>query len=114
VEQNLAPISLRPSTQPVSSLPPARPGRTLTPGQIDAVRAAMQIFVEDDLHRGITVAHRRWCVACAAHRPSPGFVTYEQRSFCHPCATAYELARLSGAVSGPADYLQRRRSDRSA
>jgi hypothetical protein len=79
--------------------------RSPTPTQVAAVRSVMQLFVEDDLARGVTRHSRLWCVACASQQQAPGFVRYDGYWFCNPCATSYELARLSGTARVVADVL---------
>lgn len=83
--------------------------RGLTPGQIAAVRSAMQLFVEDDLARGVPDMRGLYCGACDRIRPSPGFIHYKEDGaaypLCNACATAYELARLDGEAAGIEQYL---------
>jgi hypothetical protein len=81
--------------------------RLLTPAQIHAIRAAMQVFVEDDLAGGASAASR-WCDHCRTPRPAAGFITYDGGDLCNDCATEYELARATGRVNDVAAFIARR------
>ncbi|MBI2760738.1 MAG: hypothetical protein HYX51_04855 [Chloroflexi bacterium] len=63
-----------------------------------AIAAVMRLFVEDDLVNGVSAERTMSCDACGAMRPAPGFIRYEQRQLCNPCATAYETRRARGLV----------------
>ena len=91
-----------------------RAARSLTPGQVQAIRTVMQLFVEEDLAAGPPRTRPRWCAGCEAPRPGAGFITYECADLCHGCATAYELARARGTVHTPGEFLMVRRATKHA
>ena len=93
---------------------PPREARTLTPGQVQAIRTVMQLFVEEDLAAGPPRTRSRWCAGCGAPRPGAGFISYECADLCHPCATAYELARARGTVQTAGEFLTVRRATKHA
>lgn len=107
---------------PRTAAPPVAPcqrreltpvGRALTAEQLDAVRAIMRLFVDDDLAKGISPARQLLCAACERWQSAPGFILYERSEFCNDCATDFETARLRGLARTAADYLnliQRRAS----
>lgn len=64
--------------------------------QETAIRAVMQLVVEDDRAAGWSARQRLHCDACRRPRPAPGFLTYDGRRFCNRCATSFELAHLYG------------------
>lgn len=79
--------------------------RTLTPTQEAAIRAVMQLFLDDDLAAENGPQEPRWCDRCAASRPGAGAVRYDTGSVCNDCATAYELARAGGRCRSLAEFL---------
>ncbi len=93
---------------------PAPVGRWLTPEQVRAVAAVMRLFVEDDLANGVSPSRGLWCDACERVRPAPGFIRYEQRQVCNPCATEYEIQRARGLVRSFKEYLTAIRARRNA
>ena len=93
---------------------PPREARTLTPGQVQAIRTVMQLFVEEDLAAGPPRTRSRWCAGCEAPRPGAGFIAYECADLCHGCATAYELARACGTVQTPGEFVTVRRATKHA
>ena len=84
----------------------ATPLRTLTPAQVDAIRAAMRLFVDDDLARGSAIRAKLYCDACERARPAPGFIQYDRYGLCNLCATEYEVARARGQVSTAGQYVR--------
>jgi hypothetical protein len=89
--------------------PGVAPERTFSPRQIEAIRMAMALFVEDDLARGTLPGQRLYCDACERVRSAAGFVRYVRYSFCNVCATEYEVARTRGVVVTPGQYLRDKR-----
>ncbi len=79
--------------------------RVLTPSQEQAIRTAMQTFVEEDLSYGEERRGRAWCKRCRALRPRAGFIAYDAGGLCNPCATEYELAHTRGSVQTVAEFL---------
>jgi hypothetical protein len=79
-------------------LVPRRGEKALSADQLMAIAAVMRLFVEDDLVNGVSAERTIVCDACGAMRPAPGFIRYEQRQLCNPCATAYETRRARGLV----------------
>jgi hypothetical protein len=78
--------------------------RMITPTQVQAIREAMRVFVEDDLAGGQRTASR-WCDRCRAARPAAGFIDYAGGDLCNDCATDYELARANGITSDVAAFI---------
>lgn len=74
------------------------PGR-LTERQVEAIKAAMRLFVEEDLERGIPPQSTCPCSACGHPRFAPGFVVYGDIRLCNECATDYEISRAQGVIS---------------
>lgn len=85
------------SVVPRDHLPTAR--------QIAAVRAVMQLFVEEDLETGVSPRQQMHCVRCARLRPLPGFLVYDGLRLCNACATDFELARICGSAHTAAEFL---------
>jgi hypothetical protein len=86
------------------------PGRTdrqhaLSHTQLAAIRAAMQVFVEEDLEQGMTGAQRVFCDACELPRPRPGAIRYQPYLLCNRCATAYEVARAARWVRTAGQFV---------
>jgi hypothetical protein len=77
----------------------------LSLAQIAAAQAIMHLFVEEDLAGGLSFQQEIRCDACEQGRPQPGAIPYERWLFCSGCATAYELARLSGVVDTAAAFV---------
>jgi hypothetical protein len=80
-------------------------GRRLSEEQVCAVRAAMQVFVQDDREAGPGRTRPRWCDRCRLERPGAGFITYDGVDICNACATTYEIVRMEGRVRGVEDIL---------
>jgi hypothetical protein len=97
------PSSLLPSIVPEISPPEER---SLTASQINAIRAAMKLFVEDDLARGVLGSGRIYCDGCERPRPSAGVITYGRYVLCNNCAIEYEVARARGAITMPGQYVR--------
>jgi hypothetical protein len=102
------PESGRLSNEPLI-LSPVPQGRTLSVSQIQAIRTAMALFVEDDLAGGALPSQRLYCDACERVRPAAGFVRYQRYNFCNICATEYEVARARGVLSTAGQYLRDKR-----
>lgn len=83
-----------------------RPARSLTSGQIEAVRAVMHLFVEDDIANGVSLDRRLFCDACQTTRPMAGFIRYERHAFCNDCAVEYEVAQLRGWRCPPGSFIR--------
>ncbi len=84
---------------------PALAGRrTLTAGQVVAIRAVMQLFVDEDIAKGITPDQQLDCDACDQPRPAAGYIRYGERSFCNRCALEYELQRARGIVRTASEF----------
>lgn len=81
----------------------------LSHNQVAAIRAAMRLFIEDDLDNGVSPAARQYCDACERHRPAAGFLGYGRHQLCNPCASEYELAHAAGLVATVGSYLRDRR-----
>lgn len=79
----------------------------LSEGQLQSIRAVMRLFVEDDLASGITPDARRYCPGCKRDQSAAGFIQYGERAACNDCATAYEIARVSGEVTSFEGFLRR-------
>ena len=89
-------------------------GRTLSPGQVEAIVSLMRLFVEDDLANGVSPSRAMYCSACERICPAPGFVRYEQRELCNPCAIDYEVRRARGIVRTIGEYLAERHARQGA
>jgi hypothetical protein len=76
-----------------------RPHRMPTPAQLAAIRKAMQIFVDDDLARGVSPAASLPCAVCGDHRPQAGSIHYAPYQLCNRCALHFEVARVSGLAT---------------
>ncbi len=100
---NLLP-ALSARRQPVEISTPLE--RSLTETQIDAIRSAMKLFVEDDLARGVTSFSRVFCDACEQARPAAGVIQYDRYCLCNRCAIEYEAGRARGIVSLPGQYVR--------
>jgi formate dehydrogenase maturation protein FdhE len=81
----------------------------LSTRQMASIRAAMQLFIEDDIANGRPVHQRRYCDACERNRPSAGFIEYSRYAVCNDCATSYELARAHGLAVSIGQYVRDRR-----
>ncbi|HZQ36562.1 MAG TPA: hypothetical protein VFD32_11555 [Dehalococcoidia bacterium] len=80
--------------------------RSLSHGQIEAIRSAMQLFVDDDLARGVRRTDRMYCDACQRPRPAAGVIRYGRYALCNCCATEYEVARAKGALASPGQFVR--------
>lgn len=103
--------SLASSTRALpSTIPPvverAPSLRSLSHGQIEAIRSAMQLFIDDDLARGVRRTDRMYCDACQRPRPAAGVIRYGRYALCNCCATEYEVARAKGALSTPGQFVR--------
>ncbi len=95
------------SALPVSSL--ANTGireRTLSITQIDAIRAVMKLFVDDDVARGVGAFGRVYCDGCEQPRPAAGGIHYDRYLLCNGCAIEYEVARARGLITTPGKYVR--------
>lgn len=85
-------------------------GRTpcqLTERQVEAIKTAMRLFVEEDLERGVPPQSTCLCSACGRPRFAPGFVVYDDIRLCNECATDYEISRVQGPISSIDEFLAR-------
>lgn len=80
--------------------------RALTRAQVDAIRTAMHLFVEDDIARGNIRQARLYCDACECARPAAGFIQYDRYAMCNRCATEYEVGRARGQVGSAGQYVR--------
>lgn len=85
----------------------ARVGRALTPGQVEAIRAVMRLFAEDDTANGIDPHYTLFCHRCNAPRRAIGSIRYERFTLCNDCGIDYEITRARGLADGVAEYLER-------
>ena len=76
----------------------------LTQRQVDAIKTAMRLFVEEDLERGVSPQSTRPCSVCHRPRSAAGFVTYAEFHLCNQCATEYEISRAQGIVRTINDF----------
>jgi hypothetical protein len=83
--------------------------RSISVEQIAAVRAVMQIFIDDDRAKGMPENHRMHCDACQTDRGALGFIQYERDIICNDCAIEYEVARLRGLVMSAAEFVRDKR-----
>lgn len=90
----------------VSEVAPDPSHHSLSASQVASIRAAMSLFVEDDIARGRALDQRRYCDACEKVRPAAGFIEYERYAFCNACATIYEIARARGLTITPGQYVR--------
>ncbi len=109
VEGSAAPA--REATRRLAAPPPAQRavqvGRALTPGQIEAIRVVMRLFVDEDAARGVDPRSSLTCHRCQAPRRAIGSVRYERLTFCNECAVEYEIARARGAADSPVEFCER-------
>ncbi|HLZ72995.1 MAG TPA: hypothetical protein VKV26_24090 [Dehalococcoidia bacterium] len=95
------------SVAPLITLPAAETAtRSLSRGQIEAIRSAMRLFIDDDLARGVRQTDRVYCDACQRPRPAAGVIRYGRYALCNGCATEYEVARAHGALSTPGQFVR--------
>lgn len=80
--------------------------RMLSDKQIESIRSAMLLFVEDDLARGVSAGSRIYCDACERPRPAAGLIKYERYVLCNVCAVEYEVARARGLVATAGRYVR--------
>ena len=66
----------------------------------------MQLFVEDDVAKGLSVDKRLYCDACERVRPAAGFIQYDRYSVCNACAIEYEVARARGLTATAGQYVR--------
>lgn len=119
-----SPRSIPSPVQPVSTIGPAPQraasgrlpvaaravvARPLSTAQVEAIRGAMRVFVEDDLARGVDETRRTYCDGCERARPTAGFIQYDRYALCNACATEYEVARARGLVATPGQYIRDKR-----
>ena len=78
----------------------------LTTSHFNAIREAMQLFVDDDVARGLSLDKRLYCVACERVRPAAGFIRYDRYSVCNTCAIEYEVARARGLTTTAGQYVR--------
>lgn len=78
----------------------------LTDSQLGAIRTAMQLFVDDDLSRGLEVDRRLYCEACERKRPAAGFIQYGRYMLCNACATEYEIAHAGGLATNIGHFVR--------
>ena len=79
----------------------------VTRAQEQAIRETMRLFIEDDLHRGVSPFKRAYCHACGGFRPAAGAISYGSAGLCNPCSIGFELARLNRTVDTIEQYLHR-------
>jgi hypothetical protein len=82
-------------------------GRALTPAQVEAIRAVMRLFVDDDMANGVDVRSTLFCHRCQATRRAIGSVRYDRFTFCNDCSTEYEITRARSLVDTPSEYIDR-------
>ena len=82
-------------------------GRSLTPQQIEAIRAVMRLFIDDDLSRGVDPRLTLTCDRCGVPRQAIGSVRYERATLCHECCVEFEIARARGIVEAATDFVTR-------
>lgn len=92
------------TAQPSTRLPVEE--RALTASQVEAIRVAMKLFVEDDLSQGVVGSSRIYCDGCERPRPAAGFINYDRYVLCNNCAIEYEVARARGAITTPGQYVR--------
>jgi len=85
-----------------------QPPNGLTQRQVDAIKEAMRLFVEEDLERGVPPQSTRPCSVCRRPRSAAGFVTYAEFHLCNQCATEYEISRAQGIIRSINDFPARR------
>jgi hypothetical protein len=107
------PITLFPDASPgvrprLVAVPAATP-HPLSETQLAAIRAAMQLFVDDDLDRGVTADQRLFCDACERVRPAAGSIRYDRYLLCNNCGIEYEVARARGLTISPGQYVRDKR-----
>jgi len=78
----------------------------LSDSQLGAIRTAMQLFVDDDLSRGLEVDRRLYCEACERKRPAAGFIQYGRYMLCNACATEYEIVRAGGLAMNIGHFVR--------
>ena len=88
----------------IQDFPEAR--HRLSSAQVQAIRSAMHLFVEEDLARTPSRTARRLCERCEQERPGAGFIDYDASELCNSCATVFELARARGIVQSLPEFLR--------
>jgi hypothetical protein len=84
-------------------------GAALSTGEMEAIRAALSLFVEDDIARGVAAFSRLFCDACQRARPAAGFIQYGRYATCNACAIEYEVARARGLLGTPGQFVRDKR-----
>lgn len=84
-------------------------GVALSGREVAAMRAALALFVEDDIARGVAAGSRIFCDACQRARPAAGFIQYGRYAVCNACAIEYEVARSRGLLSTPGQFVRDKR-----
>jgi hypothetical protein len=79
-----------------------------SPVQIEAIRVAMRVFLEDDLAAGPPQTDPRPCARCHADRPGAGFISYDGVDLCHTCAVSFEILRAGVHAGTVADFVDGR------
>ncbi len=82
-------------------------GRSLTPGQVEAIRVVMRLFVDEDLEHGVDPRSTLLCNRCAAARRAIGSVRYDRYVLCHECSVEFEIARARGLVDVAGEFIER-------
>ena len=91
------------------SPPPSSAARQLNETQLAAIRAAMQLFVDDDVDRGVTPGQRLFCDACERVRAAAGCIQYDRYLLCNACGIEYEVAHARGLTVSPGQYVRDKR-----
>ena len=91
---------------PATSFAAPTATRTITPEQVEAVRAVMRLFIEDDLKNGVAADRRMYCDGCEQPRSMAGFIQYDRHALCNDCATEYEVARLRGLTCSVGEFVR--------
>jgi hypothetical protein len=105
------PRTLSPAAPLVTA--PGSPGKStgsrLSARQVESIRTAMRVFMDDALANGVPGTARRYCDACERARPAPGFIHYDRYELCNACAIEYEVARASGLITTTGQYVRDKR-----
>lgn len=80
--------------------------RVLTLEQVAAIRSRMRLVVEGDLADGVAHRDRLYCDGCQRPQLAPGFIAYDQYSFCNGCAIEHEVARARGLVLSAGQFVR--------
>jgi hypothetical protein len=98
---------LRRAAEPRQARKTVAVGRALTPNQIDAIRAVMRLFIDDDLGRGLDPHTTLYCDRCESAQPAAGSVRYGRFTFCNGCSTEFEIARGRGLIEHEGEFMDR-------